>query len=237
MEALWQTNFNLAEAARWPGVLGSRQTRTRVTELAILIALGVVAAIATTVAPGGLRIPGHAILRGTFPLILGISLVPRRSAGTTMSLAAAAAFLVLRIGGLGLPNPASGVGLLALGPAADVALAGATGGWVLYLRLAAAGLIANLIAFGVRIATSPLLAHVPGSGQGGGGGRGMGGGNGMGMGKGNGMGGGRGLGAGAVQDFWPTALVSFALCGAIAGLLCAMLWFRAAPRSTRQNSP
>ena len=51
-------------------------------DLAILLALGILAAFAPTIPTGFIRMPGHAILRGTLPMVLGISLVPRRSSGT-----------------------------------------------------------------------------------------------------------------------------------------------------------
>jgi hypothetical protein len=223
MEALWQTNRSLASSARW-GLARSEAGRTQSIELAILVSLGILAALATSFATSGIRIPGHAILRGTLPLVLGVSLVPRRSAGTVMSIAAAATFGVLRVGGLGLPNPAAWVGVVALGPAIDAAVVGAKTGWRLYARFALAGLMANLAAFAARMALGTALitrtVRVPGLGGGGG----------------NGMGGGRGLGGGlhrpgvGVEEFWMTALASFAACGALAGLVCGIVWFRARPR-------
>jgi hypothetical protein len=229
MNALWQANRSLADAARW-GALSDRRERSRAVELATLVTLGVVAALATSVPWHGLRLPGHAILRGTLPLVLGISLVPRRTAGSVMSLSAAATFVALRLGGLGLPNPAAWVGVLCLGPAADLALSGAKGGWLLYIRFAGAGLAANLAAFAVRMAvgtantllTIPRPATGPGSGTG----------------TGGGMGGGVGPRAAGlpVEEFWMTALASFAVCGAIAGLICAALWFRTRPRMESDTS-
>jgi hypothetical protein len=236
MNALWQANRSLADAARW-GALSDRRGRSQAAELATLVTLGVVAALATSIPWHGLRVPGHAILRGTLPLVLGISLVPRRTAGSVMSLSAAATFVALRLGGLGLPNPAGWVGVLCLGPAADLALSGAKGGWLLYIRFAVAGLAANLAAFAVRMSVGPaaVLANVarpatgPGSGTGTGGGMG------------GGMGGGRGMGPRAVglpvEEFWMTALASFAICGAVAGLICAALWFRARPHASQPMSP
>jgi hypothetical protein len=222
MDALWQTRPGLADAARWGGGRAAAD-RSRATDLALLFTLGCLAALATTFAMGGWRIPGHAILRGTLPFILGVSLAPRRTAGSAMSLAAAVTFAALRLAGLGLPHMAAMGGVLCLGPAIDVALTGATSGWRLYARLALAGLVANLAAFAVRMA-GPAAA-LAGSGR-----RGMG----------DGTGGGRGLAstAGApVEDFWLAALASFALCGAIAGLACAALWFRAHPSTDRAHAP
>jgi hypothetical protein len=241
MTSLWQANRSLASAARW-SVAPLAPARSAALELAALIGLGVLAAIATTVVPGGWRIPGHAILRGTLPLVLGISLVPRRSAGAVMSLAAAGAFAAMRLGGAALPPVPAWTGLLCLGPAIDLALAGAKPGWLLYLRFALAGVLANLAAFGVRMvdgpisgattiaANAPARTWAPGSGMGGGGGMGMGGGTGRGRAAMN-------AAQTTVEQFWGTALASFVLCGAVAGLIAAVLWFRASPRYDGPTAP
>jgi hypothetical protein len=218
MDALWTANLGLADAARWrlsrsPARGGSLST----AEIVALVDLGIIAALLTCLPLAGLRIPGHAILRGALPMILGISLVPRRSSGSIMSLAAAATLLFMEALGPGAPNLAAWVGLVCLGPAADAALAGAKPGWVLYGRCALAGLVANLVSFAVRMATGPkfvALAAATGART---------------WAPGSGMGGGRGLGL-PVENFWLPALVSFALCGAFAGLVCAAIWFRTRPR-------
>jgi hypothetical protein len=103
--------------------------------------------------------------------------------------------------------------MLALDPAMDLALRGEPTGWRLYLRLAVAGILANLLAWGVRMMAAGWFATaVAGSGRGGG----------------TGMGGGgeRAL-AHHFLEFWPVALVTFALCGAIAGVASAAVWFKA----------
>jgi hypothetical protein len=219
MEVLWQSNRELAHAARWGFARRALTDKSlaRAADLALLAALGMLAALATSMATSGIRIPGHAILRGTLPIVLGVSLVPRRAAGTVMSLAAAATFLAMRAAGLGLPNAAASIGLLCLGPATDIALAGAAGGWRLYLRFAFAGLVANLCAFAVRISFG-ASAVAGGHGAGGG------------MDSGRALGGMHGPGA-VVEDFWLPALFSFALCGIAAGLTCGIIAFRARPRS------
>jgi hypothetical protein len=233
MNALWTANYGLAGAARWQ-LPKSPGARISTTELVALVDLGIIAALAASVPIPWFRIPGHAILRGTLPLILGVSLVPRRTSGSIMSLAAAATCLVMRGVGTGVPNPAAWVGLLCLGPAVDVALSGAKAGWTLYLRFAMAGMAASVAAFAVRIAMGPVGA-VAMTAAGAGRGRTWAPGSGMG---GGGMGGGRGVGLGApIEDFWLPALASFALCGAIAGFLCAAIWFRARPRQDRSATP
>jgi hypothetical protein len=80
----------------------------------------------------------------------------------------------------------------------DLALSRAATGWRLYAQFAAAGAVANLAAFALRMA-------LPGGGRAGAAGQGG-------------------------QLFWPGALVSFIVCGAVAGLACGALWFRTRPR-------
>jgi hypothetical protein len=235
MDALWTANPGLADAARWR-LPRARSGGLSTAEIVALVDLGIIAALLTCLPLVGLRLPGHAILRGALPVMLGLSLVPRRSSGSIMSLAAAATFVFMAVLGPGAPNVAAWAGLLCLGPAADVALAGAKPGWILYARCALAGLAANLVSFAVRIATGPKLvalsaatgtgAWAPGSGMGGG----------RGVGGGMGTGGGRGLGM-PVEQFWLPALLSFAVCGAVAGLICAAIWFRSRPRHDGSAAP
>ena len=73
-------------------------------------------------------------------------------------------------------------------------LAGRAQGWRLYARFAAAGAIANLLAFAARVGTSFLGWELAGSRQ--------------------------------FTSFWSFALASFLLCGAVAGLVSAAVWFR-----------
>lgn len=198
MLASWTENQNLSDRSRlggWQRTLDGYAVR----EVAILLVLGLLAAGLTAIAESPIRLPGHAILRGTLPMILGLSLVPRRGAGTIMSVGAILGFaLSLPFGGA-LPVAAA-CGLAFLGPALDVVTANIRAtGWQLYLRFAAAGLVANLASFAVRMA-----AGGSGSGRGPGSGTGMG---------------------------WPFALVSFAVFGLVAGMVCGAIWFRAKPRS------
>jgi hypothetical protein len=205
MEALWNSNPQLAGASRW--WRGSTEqpasdfsvARSASYDLAILFSLGLLAALATSAGNFGLRLPGHAILRGALPFMLGLSLVPRRSSGIVMSASAALALGLMKIAGFGPPNPASIAGLIFLGPALDMALSTTRGGWQLYLRAAAAGMTANLLAFAVRLASASVLAEAAGGGRG-------------------------------FLSFWPVALLSFALLGALAGLISGAAWFRAQPR-------
>lgn len=193
MQTIWTVNPPLARSARW--TLERPGTRAHATlEVTLLVGLGILAALATSLGGNMLRVPGHAILRGTLPLVLGVSLAPRRTAGSLMSASAALTFALMATLGFRLPQAAAAAGLLCLGPALDLALGSATSGWKLYARFAAAGLAANLVAFAVRIGTGLAGAEASGS---------------------------RG-----VLSFWTTALLGFALCGLLAGLISGALWFR-----------
>jgi hypothetical protein len=205
---------NLEQASRLGRIVGARDSINS-RELAILLACGVLAAMAVAMVTVPLRIPGHAILRAALPMVAGLALVPRRSAGGVMSLGALAAVGVFYFGSIGNLQAAAVTGLLALGPAIDLALRDEPTGWRLYLRLALAGTVANLLAWGVRMMVAIwFAAPLAGSGRGGGGGMGLGG------------GGGRAV-AHQFLEFWAAAILTFAVCGAIAGLASAAVWFKA----------
>lgn len=231
MNATWPRRYDLASRARLDAA--QALAGSAAAELTLLIGLGALAALLTAVTASPIRVPGHAILRGMLPFVLGLSLAPRRGAGSTMSVAAVVTWIVAgafnnAFNGASLPL-AAGTGLAALGPALDVVVARAVRpGWGLYLRFALAGLVANLAAFAVRMASeAPAIGAAVATGA-----RRHGGG--MGNGTGGGMG--RGMGRAVAAGFsWPTMLASFALCGIVAGVLCGLIWFRSSPRS--QDAP
>ena len=231
MTASWTMNDELASRSRLANYAPSPGA-SAAAQLALLIALGALAAILTSIAASPIRLPGHAILRGTLPLICGLSLAPRRGAGTIMSLAAMVAFALMTIVDATRVPFAAVAGLALLGPLLDLVTTRATNlGWQLYIRFAAAGLAANLIAFAVRFATGSTATGVGRAGGGHGAGLGLGGGNGMGGGRGAG---GQGLRL-APEISWTAMLVSFALFGAVAGLACGVIWFRSNPRSPQPS--
>lgn len=135
--------------------------RSRAIEIAILISAGIVAAAAVAFLPLQIRVPGHAILKAALPMVFGISLAPRRAAGTISGIAAAAAVGLFQLAGVGNLQAAAVTSLLALGPAIDLAMLGVARGWLIYLRIAAAGLAANLLAFAVRWGTAWLELDGP----------------------------------------------------------------------------
>jgi hypothetical protein len=181
-------------------VRGLTQAASPITaaEFFVLLAAGVVAACAVALVHPEIHVQGHAILRAAVPLVLGLAIVPRRSAGSIMSVAGGLTILAFKFGYIGRLQPPAVGALLLLGPAIDLALAGSPHGWWLYLRFALAGTAANLAAFGMRFVMSWLHLD-PGSG-------------------------------GGFRRSIPTSLVSFALCGALAGLVSGAVFFRPAPR-------
>ena len=208
---------------------------THVWELAWLIAMGVTAASAATFWDWSLGIPGHAILRIVFPMTLGLALVPRHGGGLVMGAFALATTAIYRSAGHGIPGMGAMTSLAMFGPILDLVLWRVRTGWWLFGGFAVAGLAGNLIAFIVR--GGSRLAGVGRSAAGLGRRAGLGGGSGMGGGR--GLGGGDGLGGGlgpdalsspAADPWWMVAPLSYSICGLLAGLLCAAVWFAARPR-------
>lgn len=183
---------NLRTASRLPTLTG--EASVSATEIAGLLACGALAALAIGLIHRSLGIPGVAILRGVLPIALGFAIVPRRSAGITMSLGAAATAAAMNAAQLGEFQVPALIGTLAFGPILDFALAGRPQGWRIYFRFAVAGAIANLVAFSSKFVAAYFAWHFPGSGR--------------------------------VTSFWSLAIGSFLLCGALAGLVSAAVWFR-----------
>ncbi len=153
--AALQTNPVLRRARRidpWAG----HSEQLRIHEIALLLGAGALAAVAVATIAPGLRIPGSAILRAALPIVAGIALVPRRLSGSIIGVGAALTGSALVASGVGTLQPAAWAGLLALGPAVDLAMTGNASGWRVYLRFALAGLMANALAFIVRAGASWL---------------------------------------------------------------------------------
>ena len=153
----------LAQARRLPTGRHS-QARPTALELLWLMGCGVLAATAVGILEFNLKIPGHAILRAVFPLVCGLAIVPRRGAGTTMSLAAGLTGMAMHLGHWGELSAGSFTSLIVTGPMLDFALRNASSGWRIYLHVALAGMAANWLALGARLSTSafgmnPLRGH------------------------------------------------------------------------------
>ena len=139
----------LVGAARVPSLVraGSRITAA---ELLLLLTCGAAAAAAVAYVKLSLRIPGHSIVLAALPMVLGLSLAPRRLAGSMMSAGAVGtAWLLTALGGASYGSGSS-VSLLLLGPMMDVAVRHARGGWRVYSALVLSGVATNLLALGSR---------------------------------------------------------------------------------------
>ncbi len=156
------------------------------------------------------KVPGNTIFRSFLPLALGVALVPRHLAGTIIGACAVIVALALnhfRIGNAAIGDAAV-VSLGVTGVLLDFAVWGAKNSWRLYAGFVMAGLASSVIGYGVR-AVSKYLA---------------------------GKHGGR-SGSISFENWLSFALGSYLICGVIAGLLCAIIWFRF-PRFTRRaDSP
>lgn len=197
MDSWARWHGTLALASRF-GSLARENDRISVREITLLLVAGMTAAVAVAVVAPGLRLPGSAILRAGIPLAAGIALVPRRGAGTVAAIGGLGGWAVLSVAGIGRWQPASVVGVVALGTVIDIVLFRTPpSGLPLYLRFAIAGLVANGLAFAVRVMTAWS-----------------------------------GLDAAGPRPrlaFGPAALVSFLGFGLAAGLVGAIVAFRARP--------
>ena len=150
LAAVFAPQIGLKDSSRLPSL--SRTAAITAAELACLLLCGALAALAVGLFHLQLRIPGHAILRGAFPMAMGLALVPRRGAGMMMAIAAGITATVMSAAQVGIFPATSMLSVLALGPILDLALLGPSTGWKLYARFAAAGAVANLLAFGLKLA-------------------------------------------------------------------------------------
>lgn len=151
----------LTAAARVPSL--ARSGRISALELLALLTGGAVAAAAVGMAKLGLGIPGHSIVLAALPLACGLSLAPRRLAGSIMS--AGALGTALTLSGAGVADYGSGafVSLFLLGPMMDLALRGARSGWRVYAALVLAGTATNLTALASRAAAKLLGLDLAGA--------------------------------------------------------------------------
>jgi hypothetical protein len=175
-------------------------------EFAVLILLGIAAAVVSVFVKLSLGVPGHNIVRVIFPMALGLALVPRRGAASVMGLSGMGAAMLFVIGGERGLGAGAATSLVLTGLLLDLALLGARSGPSVYLRLTLAGLAANLAAFlvrgGVKLLNGGLVDGQP------------------------------------LELWWPKAAVTYPLCGLLAGLISAAVWFRITARtSERGQSP
>lgn len=148
-------NDGLVGAARFPSLTRAR-SRVSAIELLLLLSCGAAAAAAVAYVKLSLRIPGHSIVLAALPLVLGLSLAPRRLAGSVMSAGAVGTAWLLTAAGGASFGAGSSVSLLLIGPMMDVAVRHARSGWRVYAALVLAGIGTNLLALGSRAAFKVL---------------------------------------------------------------------------------
>src|SRR5262245_61924517 len=93
----------LIGTTRFPS-LARPQRRISAAELLLLLGCGAAAAAAVAFVKLSLGIPGHSIVLASLPMALGLSLAPRRLAGSVMSagaLGSASVFSMLGAGSYG----------------------------------------------------------------------------------------------------------------------------------------
>ena len=121
-----------------------------------MLSCGAAAAAAVAYVKLSLRIPGHSIVFAALPLVLGLSLAPRRLAGSVMSAGAVGTAWLLTAAGGASFGAGSSVSLLLIGPMMDVAVRHARPGWRVHAALVLAGVGTNLLALGSRAAFKVL---------------------------------------------------------------------------------
>jgi hypothetical protein len=203
----------LIGAARLPSLAQPRQ-RISAAELLLLLTCGAAAAASAAFVKLSLGIPGSSIVLTALPMALGMSLAPRRLAGSVMSAGAlGASVLLMQTAGARFGSGAF-ASLLLLGPMMDVALritygcalprlrfARAQTGWRVYAALVLAGIGANLMALASRAAPKLLGLDLPGTRP--------------------------------FDSWWLQASVTYTLSGVVAGLLGALCWFHFNDRAAR----
>lgn len=152
----------LAGASRFP-LLVRPGERISAVELLLLLVCGGAAAATVGLVNLSLRIPGHSIVLAALPMVLGLSLAPRRFAGSMMSVGAlGTSWFLTGIGGASYGAGAS-ASLILLGPMMDVALRHARSGWRVYAALVTSGVVTNLVALGSRAAAKLLGLDLAGA--------------------------------------------------------------------------
>jgi hypothetical protein len=141
----------LADRSRLTSRIGIRSTD--VSALLILLTAGALAAVSLVCFDMKLRIPGNAILRGIFPMAIGLALAPRRQGGTVMGISAVASACLLHFSGGFKLGTGSLTSLAMIGPCLDVCLGRVDSGWKLYGSFVLAGFACNLLALTVRAAS------------------------------------------------------------------------------------
>ena len=151
----------LLGAGRFPSLARTRQ-RVSAAEWLLLVGCGAAAAAAIGFIKLSLRIPGHSIVLAALPMVFGMSLAPRRLAGSVMSAGALGSSWLLSAAGADFGAGAT-VSLLLFGPMMDVALNRVHSGRRAYAALVLSGVATNLLALGSRAAAKVLGLDLAGA--------------------------------------------------------------------------
>ncbi|MEW4529151.1 hypothetical protein [Maioricimonas sp. JC845] len=175
--------------------LVSTAAAPRWSDWVLLSLAGIGAAVASVMLDFSLRIPGHAILRAVFPIALGFALVPRRGAGLAMSSAAIATVFGMRL----FSTPGGG---LSLGAITSLATIGPLLDWSLGRTR---GGWSIWRAFALAGLSANLLALIVRAGA-----------------KLTGL---EHVGGRPLASWLPQAVLTYAICGLLAGLFSGLTWF------------
>jgi hypothetical protein len=145
----------LVGSARFPA-LARPHHRISTIELLLLLSCGAVSTVTIAYVKLALGIPGHSIVLAALPMVLGMSLAPRRFAGVVMSTGAWGTAWGLAAMGRATFGSGAFASLVILGPMMDIALRQARGGWRVYAALVLAGVATNLLALASRAASKLL---------------------------------------------------------------------------------
>ena len=141
----------LAGASRFPSLARPNHSISAI-EVAMLLTCGAASAATIAFVKLSLGIPGHSIVLAALPMALGMSLAPRRLAGSVMSAGALTTASLLVAGGAGRFGSGAFASLLLLGPMMDFAMSRARSGWRVYAALVLAGVATNFLALISRAA-------------------------------------------------------------------------------------
>jgi hypothetical protein len=194
----------LEHSARLP-TLAREGRGLAAAELTVLFLLGIAAATLSGLLKLSLQIPGHNIIRVIFPMALGLAVVPRRGSGSIMGIGGFVGAMGFHLSGVTGLGTGATTSLVLTGFFLDAALVGARAGKSVYLRLALAGLAANMAAFVIRLAERSFAVG--------------------------------GIVGGSGAAWWMKAPVTYPVCGLLAGIISAMVWFRFSPPKGADQTP
>jgi len=152
----------LIGATRFPQLVRARHKISAV-EVLLLLSCGAAAAAAVAYVKFSLRIPGHSIVIAALPMVFGLSLAPRRLAGSVMSAGAVGTAWLLSATAGASYGSGSFVSLSLIGPMMDVAVRQTHGGWRVYAALVLSGVATNLLALASRASFKVLGLDVAGA--------------------------------------------------------------------------